>query len=121
MNIVLYTHDMEPITIINLPLSAIEFGESQRFVSVAVPMKPRTSCLPNEPIDVRYRKVELEFHKIINMNRRTSWFVTVQDEETALMLTPSWLPGQRGAINKYERDIKDLSSMLLKALRGSAL
>lgn len=118
MNIVLYTRDMEPITIIDLPMWAIEMGESQRFVRVAVPMRPMTSCPLNEPMRLRCRKVDLEFHKMINMNRRTSWFVTVHDEETALMLTPSWLPGQRGAINKYERGIKDLSSMLLMALQG---
>lgn len=117
MNTVIYTRDMEPITVIDLPLWALEAGERQAVVRVAVidpvPEKP---LLPSDPVPQVYdRVVSLEFIPI-RLGARRSYLIMTHDEELALLLRPSWLPGQRAKINDYERWTKELSHMLLQTL-----
>ncbi len=120
MNVVLYTRDFEPITIIDLPMWALEHGERLRYVGVEV-MDPisDTHLLPLEPPEplplLQARRVNLEFHPI-RMPDKRSWLITVDDDVLALKLKPSWLPGQRGAINEYERTTRNLSRMLIDVL-----
>ena len=121
MNIVLYTKDMEPITIIDLPVWALEIGEKRRMVAVEL-MDPARVAQPEDMSDVpriMSRTVWLDFHPI-RFNDQKSWLITVENEELALLLKPSWLPGQRKAINDYERDVQNLSFALLQTLRGLA-
>lgn len=119
MNIVLYTRDMEPITVIDLPLWALEHGENLGYVQVAV-MDPPTWCNPGEPVGVDHitaRRFILNFIPIRLRDKR-SWLVMVDDDVLALMLRPSWLPGQQGKINDYKRTTRELSRALLDVLRG---
>ena len=117
MNIVLYTRDMEPITVIDLPLWALERGERLGFVNVEV-MDPVPLPKSGEPVHLDFieaRRVTLEFIPIRLRDNR-SWLVTVDDDALALLLMPSWLPGQRGKINDYKRTTRELSRMLLDVL-----
>jgi hypothetical protein len=109
---------MEPITVIALPLWAMEHGEKLCYVQVEV-MDP-VPC-PNTPdrfvsIDcIKPRTVTLEFVPI-RLRDKHSWLVMVDDDELALKLQPSWLPGQQGAINDYKRINRELSRVLLDVL-----
>ncbi|CAN7342720.1 hypothetical protein LJR074_001953 [Acidovorax sp. LjRoot74] len=120
MKVVLYTQDMEPITVFDLPMRALELGGALRYVDVAVVEEislspPGRVAAMHEPT---MHKVTLEFHKLRMPGGVESWIVTTRDEALALRLRPSWLPGQRGAINQYEQRIRTLSEGLLAALSG---
>lgn len=118
MNVVLYTRDLEPITVIDLPMWAIEMGQQRQLVSVAVVEDiPLTGLRYDMPIPLGVHKVvTLEFHKL-RMDDKTSYLVTVDNDELALQLKPYWLSGQRGAINAYEHRIRSLCDGLLNVLR----
>lgn len=116
MNVVLYTRDMEPITVIDLPMWALQVGERRGMVAVDVmpPLNPKWLD-PKENLLDHFRRVYLEFHRI-RFHDKQSWLVTVDKDELALLLKPAWLPGQRAKINKYERTTRELSRMLLDVL-----
>lgn len=118
MNVVIYTRGLEPITIIDLPMWAIEMGEKRQVVRVGifddVPLAPfGPGCKPFE--EIQFRSVALEFHKMRLLNAE-SHLITTSDDELALRLKPSWLPGQRISINTYERNIRSLCAALLGEL-----
>lgn len=121
MNVVLYTRDMEPITIIDLPMWALEQGERQRIVWVAV-MDRLPALSDPSPINIeslKMRTVSLHFHRI-TLREKRGWMILVDDEETALELTPSWLPGQQRRINDHRRSIRQLATALLDTLARGA-
>jgi hypothetical protein len=122
VNVVIYTDDLEPITIIDLPIDFCRMGYERRFVRVAVPM-PISVMLETDPLLLENHIVTLKFDKLKKSNKRgeiiESWIITTDDEVLALKLKPGWLPGQRGAINDYERIIESLSTALFSTLRGS--
>lgn len=122
MNVVIYTDDLEPITIIDLPIDFCRMGYERRFVRVAVPM-PISVMLETDPLLLEDHIVTLKFDKLKKRNKQgqviESWIITTDDEVLALKLKPAWLPGQRGAINDYERIIESLSTALFSTLRGS--
>ncbi len=122
MNVVLYTWDMEPITIIDLPIWALQHGEKEGTVNVEVmediPTAPYEIDPDTAPTFFRARAVCLEFHRLYMPGGRTSWLITVHDDVLALKLRPAWLPGQRAKINDYERTTRELASMLVSALKG---
>lgn len=114
MNVVIYTRDMEPITIIDLPMWALEAGERRMFVSLGIVDEVKLANA-RDPVDVTARTITLEF-TLIRLGDVRSWLITTRDDELALLLRPSWLPGQRRKINEYERNNRRLASMLLDVL-----
>lgn len=117
MNVVLYTRDMEPITVIDLPLWALEIGE-RRQVLLQLAVLPELRLMAESephPMD-QCHTISLEFHRLVLPGGRPGWIVMVDDELLALQLRPSWLPGQRGRANEYERTTRQLSKMLLAKL-----
>jgi hypothetical protein len=117
VNIVLYTKDFEPITVIDLPLWALEMGEHRGFVRVAV-MEPVPYVAMSQQdliLTSEVKTVTLEFHSMRWLNKQGR-FITVDNDVLALKLKPSWLPGQRGRVNEYERTIRDLSTKLIEVL-----
>lgn len=118
MNVVLYTRDMEPITVFDLPMWALEFAQRMGRVriDVADPVDMKQP-MPGQRVDsLRFHIVTLEFHRLLLSRDRESWIVTVDDDVLALKLRPSWLPGQRAKINQYESETKKLAGMLLDVL-----
>ncbi len=121
MNVVIYTRDMEPITIIDLPLWALELAERRAHVQVEVInpvlLEPTSESVQIQSITAR--AVTLEFTPI-RLGSARSWIITTRDEVLAMLLRPSWLPGQRGSINQYERTVRELSKALVDALSRGA-
>lgn len=115
MRVVLYAHDMEPITVLELPLSAWSYLVKQGCVRVPVFSSPQYSCIPIDVPDMEtYRTVtitaELFYRKgIENLMLFTS------DEENAMLLRCAFLPGQQKTLQ--EREAKAMAKGFAKALR----
>lgn len=117
MNVVLYTMDLEPITVIDLPLWAMEQGESQGAVRLAVPQPlPVTPYTCTDIRSMRVHAVLLRFHRL-RFYGRDGWMVTVDDEALALKLRASWLPGQQREINDQRKLVQSLTDTLLRELQ----
>lgn len=103
MDVVLYTEDLEPITIIDLPLWGLECAIKYGHFVIPVP-----SCV--EKYDIT-PAVCMEQHKTVTVwverferKSRRSYFVFTKDEENALQLKAAFLPGQhKGVQEEYHR------------------
>ncbi len=116
MNVVLYTVDFEPLTVLDLPLWLIEQLERQGSINVAL----------QEPINLTANTVTVEYSpKIVTIKCcRVRWHdnsvktvLITPDEEFAMLLKPDWLAGQRGTINNYKTMIHKLTDTLFKTLQ----
>lgn len=122
MNVVIYTRDMEPITVIDLPMWALEFGERMAYVRVALDTEVLLAPpAPSSPSTIdTLRVVTLEFVPIrlsrVHHDPARRWLIVTDDDELALALRPSWLPGQRRKVNEYERANRELATLLLNTL-----
>lgn len=118
MNVVLYTTDFEPITILDLPLWLLEQLERQGAVRVAV-MRPVSWVTEEEPVqhDPSVETVTIFCEKLRWHGDQVKTVLVTPNEELALMLRPEWLPGQRATINGYKAAITHLTKQLVKAMR----
>lgn len=116
MNIVIYARqDMQPITVIDLPMRLIEMGAERGCVQIAV-MEPLSLAVERDFSEsLRRWTVSLTFHRLVMLDQKT-WFITTDDEEAALLLKPDWLPGQRGRINQLQMERDQMAKALVKAL-----
>lgn len=117
MNVVLYTTDLEPITILDLPVWLLEQLEKQGAVRIAV-MKPPFMVSETEAVNFNLPETVTIFCEKLRWrdNSVKTILVTPQDE-LALTLRPEWLPGQRAAIQNYQSTIRFLTDRLIKAMR----
>lgn len=117
MNIVLYTMDFEAITVIDLPMWAMDRLEKADLIRVPVMDLPQLAYAgPTDPVEpLRYREVVIKAIPIVWFGQRKFVLVT-SDEEFAMLLKPDWLPGQRGEVQRIQRQVQDLSRFLLDAL-----
>jgi len=119
MNIILYTHDFEPITVVDLPHWLLEAVERDGAVKVAV-KRPIT---PDFIERVAVGSVEGP-ETVTIQARRLRWpdgtvkpiYVT-NDEVLALTLKPEWLPGQRMQVQNFQEAISWLSGHLKRLMR----
>lgn len=122
MNIVLYTRDFEAITIIDVPMWAIDrMGTRDR---IRIPIQ---SAPPNYSVDhsspvvwqFMYAEIYMERMKWIDGSMKNI-FITDSDE-LALLLKPAWLPGQQGEINKMVKTQQMLLETILRSIsRGES-
>jgi hypothetical protein len=118
MNVVLYTDDFEPITVIDLPLWLLEQLERQGQVRVAV-LRP----VQYTPESVAVGSVEgpdvvtIYCEKLRWKDGTTKPILVTYDEDLALALRPDWLPGQRQAVQGYQVALRHLTEQLIKAMR----
>ena len=120
MNVVLYTEDFEPITVLDLPLWLLEKLEKQGQVQVQVqdPVDVRNLAL-SEPVNKLKapRVVTIRCEKLHWKGKFVKSVLITPNEELALILRPDWLPGQRAAVNDYKATISFLANKLTEALR----
>lgn len=117
MNVVLYTGDFEPITVLDLPLWLLEQMEKQGAVRVAVMQPPKL-----EPPDIAMQLhqpevVTIYCEKLRWRDGTLKTILVTPHEELAMSLRPEWLPGQRQAINSYKTAIRHLTDQLVRAMR----
>lgn len=103
MRTVLYAHDMEPITVLELTPWAADFLEKHGEVRLAVipPIETRVRP-PTEMLEYRSWQVRLTAEWFVRRRER-HMFVFTADEENALLLKAAFLPGQRGALREREQ------------------
>ena len=118
MNVVLYTTDLEPITILDLPLWLMEQLEKQGAIRVAV-LKPPKWINEKTPVadSANIEAVTIYCERLRWRNNETKLILVTPDEELALSLRPEWLPGQRATVQSYQSAIRHLTEQLIKAMR----
>ena len=120
MNVVLYTNDFEPITVLDLPVWLLEQMEKVGYVRVAV-QEPLTNVLAKAPEDLgeflQPKVVTIRCEKLRWRDGTLKPILITPDEELALMLKPEWLPGQRAAVTSYKNTVKFLTDQLVKVMR----
>lgn len=97
MHTVIYAEDMEPITVIDLPHQAIEMMAASRNIwNVPVFEKPRwvSASQPLSLDDITIKIVSL-WTEPLHRKGHTHQLVFTKQEEWALLLEATSLPGQR--------------------------
>jgi hypothetical protein len=110
VNVVVYTTDFEPITVIDLPRTVLDKIEQTGGVKLA--LGSGETDVANMP------KCVLIMCKIKWFNGEEKVILVTRDEESALLLKPDWLPGQRGVYNMLYTQIKTLTKRLINLTRN---
>ena len=103
MQIVLYTDDMEAITVIDLPSWFLDGLHAGRMMRVPVPTPPMVSLDVNTKINASFKMVDIWAERFIRKGKQT-WFLFTNNDEAALLLRSDILPGQRKTFqDEYRR------------------
>lgn len=114
MNIVLYTKNLEPITVLNMPMWLQEAIERQGAGKISIKGKSKIEedtqlALQEQPptmtIEVEYLQDDKGF---------THKFFVTKDEELALGIVPQYLPGQLQMQQHMARVIQKQRELLNK-------
>jgi hypothetical protein len=102
MQTVIYSRDFEPITIVDLKMEILKTLEKDGRCGLVIDTG---------------EKCRLFVHPIVwnnmeNISERN--IIVALDEEIALKLQPTWLPGQRSTVNFALRGIRRLKAELQK-------
>lgn len=113
MNVVLYTTDFEPITILELPKWLLDQLEQSGIIRVAV--QPTKEMLLEDPeLMFTPQIVSLFCERLRWHDGSTKTILVTPDEEIALILRPAWLPGQNASVQGYKAVIRSLTEQLIK-------
>jgi len=113
MNVVIYTKDFEPITVIDLDLNLIDQIESNGGCKLVIPLKDQKTDKPFSFCTIMCKKLTW-------LDGSIKPIYVALEEDVALALKPNWLPGQRAAINLYEAYIHKLTSKIKELLDGNS-
>lgn len=102
MRAVIYTRDFEPITIVHLEPWARAYLEQNGRVVLAVNPPFATEHAPDSVPRLRSWTVTINANPIRVFDARVL-LLTTADDETALLLTSVFLPGQQRAMREHER------------------
>lgn len=113
MNAVLYTCQLEPITVVDIPMwlwDNLKRGDTIRLVVVEEP-----SYVPiyTRPVLESMRIVSIFGERFVYKNQESLMLFT-HDEESALLLKAGFLPGQYAEVQRHERSA--FAEGFLKAL-----
>jgi hypothetical protein len=115
MQVVLYTTEFEPITILDLPVWLLDQMEKNGGARIAVTLPP--GMIDGDTIDLTNYQPEIVTIFCEKLRWRDDTLKTIlvtPNEELALSLRPDWLPGQRQAINHYKHVIRQLHEQLIR-------
>lgn len=108
MNVVIYTTDFEPITVVDLPRTALDKLEQTGGLRLALgPDKDEGGNTIIPPM------CTIIMCKVRWFNGEEKPILVTKDETNALLLKPDWLPGQRGTYNLLYNHIKNLTKQLI--------
>lgn len=100
-NVVLYTVDLEPITVLQLGKWAQERLWENSRLRLAVNDAPRVHYSVELPTSAACRVIELRREKL-RWGERTYLMLVTDNERDALDLQAAFLPGQREAVRRAE-------------------
>ena len=113
MQVVLYTIDFEPITILDLPVWLLDQMEKNGGARIAISLP--AELLEDSDLDKFKLETVLIFCEKLRWRDDTLKTILVTPhEELALSLRPYWLPGQRQAVNHYKDVIRQLHEQLIR-------
>jgi hypothetical protein len=114
MHAVLYTHQLEPITVVDIPMWLWERLAQGQTIRLAVMESP--SLVPTDsPPDYRPLKMVEIFGERIRRRGHETLMLFTADEENAMLLKAEFLPGQRGELRDRVRGA--FAAGFLKALQ----
>ena len=123
MNVILYTLDFEPITVVDLPMWMLDHIDRYGGCMVSVKRPINNKFIEQVAIGtvegpecVTIRQAKLKWH-----DGSIKTILVTEDEELALSLKPEWLPGQRLQVQNYETAIDFLGKALKKELKKNNL
>lgn len=105
MNVILYSTDFEPITVVDLPRWILDRAEQQG--SIRIMLKSVT-----EPalITVYCKKLHWDDNSVKSI-------LVTSDEIPALKLQPAWLPGQTAAVQNSSKLLHKLHNKVIELMR----
>lgn len=123
MNVILYTTDFEPITVVDLPMWMLDHLDRYGGCKVAI-KRPITQDFVEKvavgtvegPECVTIRQAKLKWS-----DGTTKTILVTEDDVLALTLKPEWLPGQRLQVQNYGAAIDFLGRALKKELKKNNL
>lgn len=104
MRVVLYAHDMEPITILELSPWAYKFIQERGqvmlpvFRPIELSYRAQTDLAPE-----RFYQVQITSEKM-HRNGETHLILFTHNEENAMLLKAAFLPGQQWALKEIKRE-----------------
>lgn len=103
MRVVLYAHDMEPITVLELSSWAYDFLKKHREVNLPC-YSPIRTVPPSEAdaFDQKFWQVHITAETLHRHGEQHMMLFT-HNEEEALLLKAAFLPGQRSMLKEHER------------------
>jgi hypothetical protein len=114
MNAVLYTNQLEPITVVDIPMWAWKWLAQGKCICLDVPEPPRFADCIFPPVCFQPKSVVI-FGELIRRREDETLMLFTADEENALLLRAAFLPGQLGAVRNKERSA--FAAGFLKALQ----
>jgi hypothetical protein len=123
MNVILYTTDFEPITVVDLPMWMLEHVERYGGCKVAIKRPVTTDFIEKVAVGtvegpecVTIRQARLRW-----VDGTVKTILVTEDDVLALTLKPEWLPGQRLQVQNYEAAIDFLGKALKRELKKNNL
>jgi len=108
MNVVLYTQDFEPITVVDLPRWLLDKAERQGTITLGVDNK--VSGKADTHILVYCKKLKWYDGSLKSV-------LLTADEVPALAIKPAWLPGQLQAVHGTTKLLRKLHAKVLELIR----
>lgn len=122
MRVVVYSdEDLEPITVLRLPITERDIESRGRVWRVPVPEQFTISVQPlsKEEMMRPVRVVELWFERFVrdrHGHKQETWMCFTKADDLAMLLNPDWLPGQRSAVNYLQDQNDSLVRMLMRVM-----
>lgn len=111
MNVIIYTPDFEPITVIDLPKSVLDKTEERGYVKIAVKRPGQDMLVGTEPVITVYCK------RMLWEDGTVKPILITSDEVLTLTLDPAWLPGQTATVQNSKRLLTKLHNKVIELLR----
>lgn len=121
MHAVLYTKQLEPITIVDIPMYLWEKLAKGELIGLPVPVYPSTIIEEPEHLACQPTiETVLIYGLLIHIMGESSLMLFTRDEEKALMLQSEFLPGQHKDVQRREQNsfVKGFGQGFLDALRN---
>lgn len=116
MNVVLYTTDFEPLTVLELPLEVLEKMEVEGALKILVAKPPKS--LSEGTLTIRMPEtITIYCQKMRWLDDSIKTILFTEDEELALAIKPSWLVGQLSSVQHYKGTIKHLNEQIIRVMR----
>lgn len=100
MNVVIYSTDIEPITVLDLPVDLLNRAAVEGKIKLRI--KGENTPYGNQDCVLKHAQLAATDGSYIDI-------LVTEDETAAMLAKPSWLPGQQGQVGFYKAKIKSLA------------